>query len=123
MGDYWGVGRYHQEFDIKAGVSAVLVNSVRGEELFDSVRDQLKISVTQVESIASYNNLTLGTERKTFPLPSFREDFFLLLEKKGWKAAEGKYLNNKERTRLWINSIVPIRIKRVLTRLRTGGKQ
>ena len=123
MGDYWGVGRYHQEFDIKAGVSAVLVNSVRGEELFDSVRDQLKISVTRVGSIASYNNLTLGTEKKTFLIPSFRDDFFLLLEKKGWKAAEWKYMNNKERIRLWIGSIVPIGIKRVLKRLSIGGKQ
>jgi len=123
MGDYWRVGRYHQEFDIKSGVSAVLVNSIRGEELFDSIRNQLKISATHVESIASYNNLTLGTEKKIFPIPSFREDFFLLLEKKGWKAAEWKYMNNKERIRLWIGSIVPIGIKRVLKRLSIGGKQ
>ena len=117
MGDYWGVGNYHQEFDVKAGVSAVLVNSIHGEELFDSVRDQLKVSAAQVERIAPYNNLTLGTEKKTFPIPSFREDFFRILEKKGWKAAEWKYLNDKERARLWIRSIVPVRIKRVLNKL------
>ena len=117
MGDYWGIGKYHPEFDVKAGVSAVLVNSVHGEELFDSVRDQLRISVTQAENIAPYNNLTLGTEKITFPIPSFREDFFRILEKKGWKAAEWKYLNNKERTRLWIRSIVPVSIKRVLKKL------
>ncbi len=117
MGDYWGIGKYHPEFDVKAGVSAVLVNSVHGEELFDSVRDQLRISVTQAENIAPYNNLTLGTEKITFPIPSFREDFFRILEKKGWKAAEWKYLNNKQRTRLWIRSIVPVSIKRVLKKL------
>jgi len=104
FGDYWGIEKYHDEFNIRDGVSAVLVNTERGEQLLDAVRDELQLSETKVANIAAENNLTLGDKRKVFTAPAFRSAFFDTLKKDGWTAAERKYLYNKTRLKLWLKS-------------------
>lgn len=116
MGDYWGVGKFHTEFDVRGGVSALLVNTDKGALLLDAVKDQLQISETKIEDIAVGNNLTLGAGKKTFCAPKFRADFFAAIHAKGWKAAERKYLYDKVRLKLWLKTKVPERVKRILKR-------
>ena len=120
MGDYWGVGKFHQEFDIRAGVSAMLINSKKGEELLDAVKNQLKLVPTRVQDIAVGNNLTLGDYISTFQPPIFRDAFFDTLKTEGWTSAEKKYLYNKTRMKLWIETSifgkVVRRVKRYLSR-------
>ena len=117
MGDYWGVRQFHDEFDIKAGVSALLVNTEKGRELLDSVRDQLQLSPTEIANIAKANNLTLGEQKKIYPIPAFRDDFFEVLHRKGWKAAERKYLLDKSRLMVLILEKTPPRYRKTLRRM------
>lgn len=118
IGDYWGVGNYHPEFDIRAGVSALLINTDKGAALLDAVKEQLQISPAQVEEIASENNLTLGNKKQTFRPPEFRRQFFAVLQSEGWNAAERKYLCNKTRLKLWLKLKLPAKyiktIKKIL---------
>ena len=46
IADYWGIERAHPEFMDKKGVSLVLVNTRKGRELFESIKD----SVIYIES-------------------------------------------------------------------------
>lgn len=112
LGDYWGVGKYHPEFSARAGVSALLVNTDRGGELLDAVKDQLQISETKTESIAGYNNLTLGPDPVTFQPPLYRKAFFDQLKEKGWKSAEYRYLYRKSRWKLFLRENMPKSILR-----------
>ena len=115
VGDYWGVENYHREFDAAAGVSALLVNTEKGEELINSVRDEIKICETRIEDIAHYNNLTLGDTKREFAYAEFRDAFFMTLKKHGWKKAEIKYLIfNKNRIRMWVRDTAPSRYRRVI---------
>ena len=120
FGDYWGVGNYHPEMDVRSGVSAVLVNSDKGAELLDAVREHVQLVETRVESIAAGNNLTLGDARKEFHAPAFREAFFQTLRSEGWTAAEDRYLHNSVRLKLYIRQLLPKRvvngIKRIIGR-------
>ena len=120
IGDYWGVGRFHKEFDIRAGVSTLLVNSDKGEALLASIRDQLQLSPTRVEDIALGNNLTLGDKRVEFHAPAFRSAFFATIKTRGWTVAERKYLFNKLRLKLWLKQRMPDKavsaIKKILRR-------
>ena len=111
FGDYWGVGKYHSEFNVREGVSAVFVNSEKGEALFDAIKDQIQVSETMIEDIAERNSLTLGEKRVAFTPPACREGFFQYLISEGWTAAERKYLYNSKRFKLWIRTLVPARIK------------
>ena len=117
MGDYWGIEKYHSEFDIKGGVSAVLINTDKGMDLWNIVRKDLKVSKTDVHNIAKHNNLTLDEKKTEYKIPEIREDFFRTMKHDGWKAADKKYLWDKERTRLWIRSVVPKGIKPMLKKL------
>ena len=117
MGDFWGVEKYHTEFDIKAGVSTLLVNSNKGLQFLDAVKNQLQLSETQLENIAPENNLTLGDQRKVFKKVAFRKEFFVVLKSKGWKTAERRFLYNKSRLKLWIKRKIPARYVPLLRRL------
>ena len=122
IGDYWEIEKYHSEFDIKAGVSAMLLNSEKGKLLLEAVKPELRLVETKKEYIAGYNNLTLGTNRKVFYPPAFREDFFELLKKKGWKSAERKYLFGKKRLKLLIKHKIPKKCVLFIKRIRQRRK-
>lgn len=117
MGDYWGIEKYHSEFDINDGVSAVLINSNKGQSLFKAASKDLKVSVTDHNNIAKGNNLTLDERRIEFNIPECREEFFRTLKEHGWVAADRKYLWDRERTRLWVRSVIPKSIKKILKKL------
>ena len=120
FGDYWGVGEYHNEFDIKAGVSALLVNSEKGRELFEAVRNQFQISETRAENIAAHNNLTLGDRKVSFSPPPFRDAFFAALKKNGWKTAERRHLYSKTRLKLWLKTKIPSKYQRLIRKMLAG---
>lgn len=71
LADYWGVGRFHPELDDRGGVSMVLVNSAKGEKIWNEISGQLKYRESDIESCKRYNpNLVRPTtepaERRTF---------------------------------------------------------
>ncbi len=118
MGDYWGVEAFHQEFDIRAGVSALLVNSEKGGALLEAVKEELSLSETAIQNIAKGNNLSLGSTKAEFHMPRFREAFFVTLKANSWKVAERRYLYNRTRLMLWIKQKIPakysVKIKKLL---------
>ncbi len=118
MGDYWGVGRYHRDMNIKAGVSALLVNTSKGAQLLNGVKSQLELKPTKVEQIAVSNNLSCNGVAKRIKRPAQREAFFAELRKNGWKSAERKYLINLARAKHYIKSKMPARTVSKLKRLK-----
>ena len=107
LGDYWGISNYHNEFDTRAGVSALLINSEKGISLLDSVIENLNISPTEVENITKYNNLVVGDNNRNISVPKNRTAFFEELKKNGWKSAEKKYMYNKSRLKQYIKKTFP----------------
>jgi coenzyme F420-reducing hydrogenase beta subunit len=43
IGDYWGIGKSHPEFEDKKGVSLILVNSRKGQSMFKTISSSLNI--------------------------------------------------------------------------------
>lgn len=76
LSDYWGVSKFHQIIDAHEGVSAVLVNTERGAQIFAELRNKLCIEDTKVEWMAINNrNLVERTVR-----PKVRDVFYHQLE-------------------------------------------
>ena len=117
FGDYWGVKKYHTEFDVRAGVSAMLVNSDKGAALLEAVKDQVQLVPTRMQDIAPNNNLTLGDAVKTFRAPKFRAKFLETVRTKGWKPAERRYLHNAARLRMRVMRRLPPKARRFLRKL------
>ena len=114
--DYWGIGKYHQEFNISKGVSGLMVNSNKGRDLVESVRGGNILVETEIEYISEANNLSLQEIKEIKP-PSYRDEFFKTLKTKGWTAAERKYLYNKTRLKLWMKMKIPAKYVPMIKKL------
>ena len=49
MGDYWGIRKWHPEVYYQDGVSVLLVNSDKGKQLLDSVKEELLLVESKLE--------------------------------------------------------------------------
>lgn len=86
MADFWGIQNEYPELDDDKGVSFVVVNSEKGEALFDSIDNCVKKSVP-LEAGLKYNPSMV----KSVAMPKGRETFFKDLEVLSFKQLVKKY--------------------------------
>lgn len=55
LGDFWGVKKYYPEMYNKKGVSAIIINTSKGEELFKLIENDLEYKSCNVEQISVGN--------------------------------------------------------------------
>ena len=87
LGDFWGIEKINPSFDDNKGLSAVLLNSIKGVNVFASVRDRLDYFETTKEEI-SQGNFTIFQPKHINPL---RREFVELMNQKGFRKAMAKY--------------------------------
>lgn len=81
LADYWGVASIHPEFYDGKGVSAIIVNTEKGMEAWNNVKENLEYIKTNLDSIKKYNsNLVEPTHRK-----DIRNYIYNDLDKKDFK--------------------------------------
>ncbi len=85
IGDFWGVPK---ELDDPRGVSAVIINTPKGEKLFEKVSNVEKVKVS-LNQISLYNPRLVNGHLESVP---YRKDFYKLLESNGFEAVMEKYL-------------------------------
>lgn len=88
LGDFWGVPDKYKD---EKGVSVVLVNSKKGEEIFFGLIKDKKIFAEQVslETASKSNPRIISGEMK---IPNEREQFFKDLDSKSWRYLTRKYI-------------------------------
>lgn len=81
IGDYWNIVKISPETDTSGGVSAVLVNTEKGEKLIEIISDFAKLSETSLEAaVAGNGNLSAPSEK-----PKSRAEIYIRIEKDGYK--------------------------------------
>lgn len=55
LADYWGIKNIHPEIYADKGVSLVIVNSEKGKELFECIKDNLEYIETNLDMAIKYN--------------------------------------------------------------------
>lgn len=116
IGDYWGVGKKHADlFDVRRGVSCVLINSKRGEDTILSLKNST-IVPTDEDNVRKNNaQLNRCTEE-----PVNRRTIMDIYKNMGWFFVE-KYWKKKEffnRKKLMIKNMIPYNLKSRIKRLR-----
>ena len=116
LADYWGIEKEHPEFYDENGVSAILINTIKGKEIFEKVRDNIEVEKSTIEKVARKNgNLTHSSKRDVVRDNAYKQVNFLQFEK-GMK----KNLDFKVKSLDKIKSIIPhkikVKIKKVLGR-------
>lgn len=104
ISDFWGIAKENSRYDDNRGVSTVMINSDKGNELFDSIKD--KIDYFEVNSYSYIQpNMERPTERNLVA-----DSFWKAYRKKGFGGAKSFLKNLKYR-------MLPYRIKNKLCRL------
>jgi len=89
MCDYWGIQEVHPGIDCTNGVSALLVNSHRGQKIIDLVRDKIELFPTSLENIIINN----GSLRSVLPIPADRISILTLWKTSGAEGLDKEYQN------------------------------
>ena len=92
--DYWGVERYH-ELETRKGVSAVTINSKRGEDFVTQLKDKALWKLTNAAYVAVDNPSLLYESSEG--IPTIRSSIYEMIQRKGWKWVQRKYLYPKNR--------------------------
>lgn len=108
LADFWGIDRLVSGFNDNKGVSLLLVNTDRGAELFDTVKNDVDYAECDIEkSIEPNPNLYKATDK-----PASREAFWLYYHKKGFVKTYKKYYNKIVIKK--IKKIISLKIKSIL---------
>ena len=77
IGDYWGIENVFPEMDDNKGISAVIINSEKGKELFEEIKSNIIHKLTNLEDIVKANPCLVDSTKYT----KKREKFFDMIKK------------------------------------------
>lgn len=86
LADYWGVRTFFPRMDTSKGVSLVLVNSEKGREVWEHVKDTLIYYLSCVEDAAVEN----GNLLHTTTMPEIRRRCYALIRERGYRSVAEK---------------------------------
>ena len=90
MGDYWGISDYDKKLSDGKGTSVVLVNSKKGEEIFDKIRHKAKlVQETPLEAATRKNRFGVHVL-----VPEQREAFLKTVAEQGFLRAAKQYFGD-----------------------------
>lgn len=81
LADFWGVENFIKDISIQHGVSMILVNTPKGELIFNSQKQESVWKETELKNALKHNeNLVQSTE-----LPEIRREIYGLIKTRGYK--------------------------------------
>lgn len=95
IGDFWGIDKKRPHLNDNKGTSLVLINTQKGKELFNEIKDGLIYEECSIEEAMQHN---LHSPTKKNPL---REKFFEDYNKKGFDKIINKYASHKLISRIF----------------------
>lgn len=113
LADFWGIQRVKPEFDDDKGTSLVIVNSKKGQDLFESIKDKIRYEETDIKEAIKYNPSMITS----VSLPNTRENFFKDINNMDIESAIKKNLP-KEKLSVKIKRKIKGSIKKILVSLK-----
>lgn len=88
IADFWGIQNVNPDFYDERGISAVLVNTEKGRQCFENIKNNIEFSVENIEDIMKYNS----SFYKSAKYNEEREKFFEDLENNDFEYLIKKFL-------------------------------
>lgn len=88
LADFWGIEKLDKSMDQDKGTSLVMVNSEKGEELFESIKDTIKWRQFTIDDARMGNPAMEGSLESVKPN---REEFFADLDNEPFEKVAAKY--------------------------------
>lgn len=116
IGDYWGVENEHVDFlgesknniNINDGISCVIINSKKGQELFEKYKSSFIFEKSSIDKMIKYNKQLVSPCSK----PTERQKLLDMYTNKGYVALENWFLIKMKKRRIFniIKQAIPNRI-------------
>lgn len=88
VADFWGINNVNPKMNDETGISALLINSKKGQEIFDNIKDNMEFEKANLEDIIKYNScISISTNYN-----KKRAEFFKDLDTISFKELIEKYL-------------------------------
>ena len=87
LGDFWGVNNYYPEMYNKEGVSAIIINTKLGDEIFNNIKENLEYKDCDINKIINGNPSLI----KSSKMPKKRNRFFKEIDRKTIQYLVKKY--------------------------------
>lgn len=102
--DYWSWTEYHNEFPAGSTVSAILINTDKGNTLFEAVKDDLYVVETKIDDIKRHNGCLVQPSEK----PQIRDQLLDNWLKNGFEPLDINYKSKSKK------SILKYKIMRII---------
>lgn len=90
LADFWGIENIMPEMYNDKGTSLVILNTKKGRELFDNIKEKIESKHVDFEKSIEYNPSMIVSSTK----PKNREEFFRDIEKMNFDKLQKKYFPN-----------------------------
>lgn len=112
LGDFWGVDKFHKGLSTENGISAIIINTNKGNQLFSNIKND----ITAIDSKLEY----VKVENKNLSNPSkkheYRDKIYLEYRDTNFESISKKYLTTRSKILTTIKYYIPTRIKEKLKR-------
>ncbi len=88
IADFWGIEQYDNKFADDKGVSLVIVNTIKGQNIFKQIRGELSVNKRKIEEAINKNPQLISQTKIDY---SDREKFWNEYKIKGFKYIASKY--------------------------------
>lgn len=110
IADFWGIEETNSKIDIKKGVSAVIVNSRKGQKIFEDIQQDIIAEETSIESVTKRN---LNLKRPT-PFPAIRKTVYNSIDNKQYKEYTKENLHFRINPKDIIKQVMPQKLKNTI---------
>jgi coenzyme F420-reducing hydrogenase beta subunit len=114
LGDFWHLGKYDPSYPDEKGVSLVLLNTEKGEAIWEKIKDRLSFA----EPVPLEFTLKHNRFRSKITIPEGRDRFFEENKKQTFKKAveiaSGERFSRKAALRQWLKRVMPEGLIRLL---------
>lgn len=110
LGDFWGVEKYLPIKDIRKGVSAILVNTPKGQQLLDRIKGKLNLYRASISDIEHINRTLV----EPTPRPVARDQFFKKFHENPEKTLMGYYKPNRKYNLVYALKRNPVTAKTII---------
>ena len=110
IADFWGIEETNSKIDIKKGVSAVIVNSRKGQKIFEDIQQDIIVEETSIESVTKRN---LNLKRPT-PFPAIRKTVYNSIDNKQYKEYTKENLHFRINPKDIIKQVMPPELKNTI---------
>ena len=106
LGDFWGIDKVISNFSDNKGVSLVIVNSIKGKELFEKIKCKCKFEKTDLNEAIKYNPSMIKSSEK----PKNRKVFLERIKSESFELITKQYVSKKS-----IIKRIKIKVKNILS--------